>query len=387
MIKVFADLHVHIGRSLDGKPVKITAAKTMTLPEVIKTACDIKGLSMIGVIDAGSKGVRRDFQTLIKENNLGPLEGGGYRAGDLTVIPGTEIELSVGEGTAHFLAFFSSIEDLEKYVLEIEPFIKNWQLSSQKAHLHVEEWLSAVAVGKGIWLPAHAFTPHKGIYGNCCESLLDVLPGLPPALEIGLSADRQMAKMKVELDQVVLFSNSDAHSLPKIAREYNLLELSENSFLGLYNLIHKKSGQVLSNYGLPPRFGKYFRTYCLVCEQIVEGEPPKVVCPKCGSQKIVMGVFDRLVSIADRDLPGEKDPMYIYQLPLRELPGIGPKVYNKLLEAFGTEMAVLHKASEEDLINVVGEKIAQWILHSRSGKLKLKAGGGGVFGKVVDILP
>ncbi|CDX02401.1 DNA helicase II [Desulfitobacterium hafniense] len=382
----YTDLHIHIGQSLDGKAVKITAAKTMNLPGVIQVARDIKGLAMIGVIDAQSQGVRKDFRTLLHEGVLQPLEGGGYAAQGLIIIPGTEIELSLGTGSAHFLAYFPTLNHLENYIHKLQPYVKNWQLSSQKAHLGVEQWLEAVAAGEGIWLPAHAFTPHKGIYGNCCESLLDVLPGMPLALEIGLSADRQMARSIRELGQVVLFSNSDAHSLPKIAREYNLLSLAEGSFLGLQELVYKVKGEVLVNYGLPPVFGKYHRTYCLVCEKVVEGEPPLLECPACGSRQVVMGVLDRLVSIADAEIPPEPDPRYIYQLPLKDLPGIGPKMVRNLLQHFGTEMNVLHQVPGEELVKVAGEKAARWIELSRQGKLLFQAGGGGVFGKVVDIL-
>jgi uncharacterized protein (TIGR00375 family) len=385
-MNIFADMHIHIGQSLDGKAVKITAAKSMTLPNVLQVSREVKGLSMIGVIDAHSQGVRKDIKTLHEAGLLEKLEGGGYRAGELTVILGTEIELAVGEGSAHFLAYFPTLEHLERYIQGIKPYVKNWQLSSQKAYLNVEEWLEAVAKGEGIWLPAHAFTPHKGIYGNCCKSLFEVLPGLPPALEIGLSADRKMARSIRELEQVVLFSNSDAHSLPKIAREYNQLQLTESSFNGLVDLIHHKCGQVMANYGLPPIFGKYHRTYCLVCERVVEEAPPQLFCPYCGSKQVITGVLDRLVSIADYEIEKSTDSQYIYQVPLNELPGIGPKMYNRLLENFGTEMAVLHQVSEEDLIKVAGEKVAQWILRSRWGQLEFLAGGGGLFGKVVDIL-
>lgn len=386
MIEVLADLHIHIGQSLDGKAVKITAARSLTLPQIIRVARDVKGLSMIGIIDAHSRGVRHDFETMLHEGELEPLAGGGYRSGKLTVIPGVEQELSVGDGTAHLLAYFSSLENIERYISELKPYVKNWQLSSQKAYVQAEDWLGAVALGEGIWLPAHAFTPHKGIYGNCCTSLFEVLPGLPLALEIGLSADRQMARGISELEHVTLFSNSDAHSLPKIAREYNRLELTENSFAGLAKLVYEKQGQVIANYGLPPKVGKYHRTYCLVCEKIVEGEPPVLSCPWCGSQKVVTGVMDRLVSIADRELTHVPDPQYIYQVPLTSLPGIGPKMYKHLLEVFGTEMAVLHHASGDELVRAAGEKAAQWILGSREGKLVFQEGGGGVYGRVVDIL-
>ncbi len=386
MIKSFADLHIHIGASLDGKPVKITAAKSMTLPKVIETARDVKGLSLIGIIDAHSPGVQKDFHSMVESGLMSPLEGGGYNAQGLTVLCGTEVELALGTGAAHFLAYFPDLEHLQKYKAKLQPNIKNWQLSSQKAHIDIATWLEAVDLGEGIWLPAHAFTPHKGIYGNCCRRLLDVLPEFPKALEIGLSADRQMARSISEFDEVVLFSNSDAHSLPNIAREYNHLELSEGSFKGFEDLVLRRQGRVVANYGFPPPIGKYHRTYCLVCEKVVDEAPPFLHCPRCGSSKVVMGVLDRLLSIADRKTRDETDPSYIYQIPLRNLPGVGPKLIERLLEEFGTELNILHHVSAEELNRVAGEKISTLILSSRQGKCSIQSGGGGVFGKVVDIL-
>lgn len=381
---IYADLHIHIGQSLDGRAVKITAAKSLTLPNIIETAQEVKGLSLIGVIDAQSPGVRRDFQLLLAEGVLHPLSGGGYASGKLTIIPGTEIELKAGSGSAHFLAFFPAIEHLERYAKKLSPYVKNLQLSSQKAYLAVSDWLEIVHENAGVWLPAHAFTPHKGIYGNCCSRLAEVLPEMPKALEIGLSADRVMALSVSELEGVQLFSNSDAHSLPNIAREYNALSLRDNSFAGLHELLAGASGEIIHNYGLPPKIGKYHRTYCLVCEQVVEGEPPQLTCPHGGSSHVVMGVLDRLNVIADRTAP--EDSRYQYQVPLRQLPGIGPKTYSRLLAAFGTEMAILHDVAEQDLAKVSGDKAAHWIMKARSGQLEFTAGGGGVFGKVVDIL-
>jgi uncharacterized protein (TIGR00375 family) len=378
---IYADLHIHIGQSLDGKAVKITASRTLTLPNIIKEARDIKGLSLVGIIDAQSPGVRRDFLSLAEKGELAPLSGGGYAAKSLVVIPGTEVELKVGKGNAHFLAYFPTIAHIEAYTHFLKPYVKNLQLSSQKAFLPVEAWLEAVEKNEGVWKPAHAFTPHKGIYGNCCRRLAEVLPVRPQALEIGLSADRSMARSISELDGILLFSNSDAHSLPKIGREYNLLELNENSFNGLKDLLSRQSGRLIANYGFPPQAGKYHRTFCLVCEQVVEENPPRLFCPKCGSEHVVMGVLDRLLSIADR--PVEKsDPSYIYQVQLRQLPGVGPKMYSKLLAVFGTEIAVLHEAPLEQLLQVAGDKIAQWISLARCNELNFEAGGGGIFGRI-----
>ena len=383
---IFADLHVHVGQSLDGKAVKITASKTLTLPNIVEVARDIKGLSLVGVVDAHSTGVQQDFKTLIASGVLRPSSAGGYLARGLTLIPGHEIELQVGKGNAHFVAYFPSIEQMTQYVRTLRPITKNWQLSTQRGYLPIDQWLEAVERAEGIWFPAHAFTPHKGIYGNCCRRMSDVLPVQPNALEIGLSADRAMAESISELDPVVLFSNSDAHSLPNIAREYNTLEQVDPSYGGLLELIRGTNKRAVRNYGLPPRVGKYHRTYCLSCEKVVKTPAPQLVCPDCGSQHVVMGVLDRLVSIADRPMGKHDEASYVYQVPLRQFPGVGPKMYERLLKAFGTEMAVLHHVDTDGLKSVAGETIARLIMKARQGELTVEAGGGGIFGRVVDIL-
>lgn len=383
---IFADLHVHVGQSLDGRAVKITASKTLTLPNIINVARDIKGLSLLGIVDAHSTGVQQDFMVLISSGNLRPLSAGGYIAHGLTLIPGHEIELRVGEGNAHFVAYFPSIERMSQYLMTIEPATKNWQLSTQKSYLPIERWLEAVERAEGIWFPAHAFTPHKGIYGNCCRSMADILSVLPKALEIGLSADRTMAACISELDPIVLFSNSDAHSLPNIGREYNMMERVDPSYAGLFDLIKGTNKQNVRNYGLHPTMGKYHRTYCLSCKQIVATPAPQLVCPYCGNEHVVMGVLDRLVSIADRPMGQHNNASYVHQVPLRQLPGVGPKMYERLLKAFGTEMAVLHYIDADKLCSIAGEKITRLIVNAREGKLVVEAGGGGIFGRVVDIL-
>ncbi len=383
---IFADLHIHIGQSLDGKYVKITGAKTLTLPNILEVARDVKGLSLVGIVDSHSMGVQQDFKTLLASGDLRPLSTGGYAAHGVTVIPGHEIELQVGEGYAHFLAYFPYIEQVGKYVGSIKNSIKNWQLSTQRGFLPFELWLEAVNRAEGIWFPAHVFTPHKGIYGNCCRRLREVLPILPNAIEIGLSADLSMAESISELESVVMFSNSDAHSLPNIAREYNSFAHTDPSFGGLLDLIQSKTKTGVRNYGLPPRVGKYHRTYCLNCENVVKSNPPMLACPDCGSRHVVMGVLDRLVSIADRPMGKHNVSTYVHQVPLRQLPGIGPKMYERLLKAFGTEMDILHFIDEEELRPIAGEKVAAWIIKARYGELKVEAGGGGLFGRVVDIL-
>ena len=74
-----------------------------------------------------------------------------------------------------------------------------------------------------------------------------------------------------------------------------------------------------------------------------------------------MGVYDRLCEIRDRAAPVHPAhrPPYIHQVPLEFIPRLGPKAYERLLTAFGTEMAVLHDASYEDLVDVVGVRSSE----------------------------
>ncbi|WP_429879087.1 hypothetical protein [Geobacillus stearothermophilus] len=62
--------------------------------------------------------------------------------------------------------------------------------------------------------------------------------------------------------------------------------------------------------------------------------------------------------------------------------GLLAKDDEKLLARFGTEIRVLHEASEEEIAETVGEKLAQLIVLARSGALYIEAGGGGRYGKV-----
>lgn len=384
---IYADFHIHVGRSLNGKGVKITASSALTLPEIMAYSQNVKGLDMVGIVDSHSIGVREDYRELLQNGIICPVEGGGYRFGQLVIIPGMEIELKVGKGHCHFLAYFSSLERLETFLQGIKSSVRNWQLSSQKAYLEAREWIERVEEAEGIWLPAHAFTPHKGIYGSCCQRMQDVLAKLPSALEMGLSADRNMARSLSEIDDLLLLSNSDAHSLPNIAREYNLIELEDKSFYGLKNLIQRGRGRLIKNYGMHPKIGKYHRSYCPSCSKILNMNPPVTKCPDCGSEKIILGVLDRLTLLADRKIHlYRRDPSYIYRVPLGFLPGIGPKKYTQLLNKFGTELAVYHEAGAEDLISLVGEKITAILLQAREGTLEFSPGGGGYFGKVTDIV-
>jgi uncharacterized protein (TIGR00375 family) len=391
----YADLHIHIGRTEQGQPVKISAANNLTFYNIAREASERKGMEMVGIIDCQSPAVQQEMRSYLDRGEMEELPGGGIRYHSTTIIPGSEIEVrDPGLGTAHLLAYFPDLAVMENFTGWLGKHMKNVNLSSQRVYVPAKVLQQEVLGRGGLLVPAHIFTPHKSVYGSCStrmEHLLD-LDGLA-AVELGLSADSEMAGYISELDRYTFLTNSDAHSLPKIGREYNVLQLAEPSFEELRKALARQEGrQVLANYGLNPRLGKYHRTYCADCDSIQEGRETTVErCLYCGSKRIVRGVMDRILHIADRE-PGqpvvpEDRPPYHYQVPLEYIPGLGPKKLAALLDRFGTEMHLLHRASPEELAEAAGPEIAAYLLQAREDKLELQTGGGGKYGKVTSAKP
>ena len=380
MEEVFADLHVHIGRSESGKPIKITAARSLNFANIARECADRKGISIVGIIDCASPYVIEDIENFLKTGEAYEIKDGGIIYKDkVCILLGSEVETSEVSrngkcGAAHNVCFFPHLEDIKAFSREMSTHIKNITLSTQRSNVSGYELIDIVEKYNGILIPAHCFTPFKSYYGNCVDRMKDIFKEKFEkifAIELGLSADTMLADTISELEDKTFVTNSDAHSLPKIAREYNKMLVKDISFKEVVKALKGEDGRkVLCNYGLDPRLGKYHRTFCDECNQVIETKEPVSVCPKCGSQKVTFGVFDRIELIKDKKeskSPANRPP-YIYQVPLTFIPGLGAKTIDKLLDKFGTEMTILHKLSQDDLEAVVGEKVAKEIILAREGK-------------------
>lgn len=363
----------------------MAAAKTLTLANLLAHAKNEKGLDIVTVIDGVCPPVQTEIRELIQAGVLQQVPGGGYLYEDsLLVILGAEVEVAGPQGgRAHFGCWFGNLESAASFSEFLATVQKNNTLSSQLARCDAIKLQDEVTSRGGMFVIHHAFTPHKGIYGNCVARLEDMVDlTAVDALELGLSADTNMADTIAELANLSFLSNSDAHSLGKIAREYNQLSIECLSFAEVAKAFARSDGRsILANYGLVPELGKYHRTYCLKCEQLWEIGASRC---KCGSTRSVSGVFDRLLEIQTSTVPIHPPfrPPYIHQVPLEFVPGIGKKTMQKLLDAFHTEMRVLHSANIEELTSVVGEPLANAIDNARQGRLTLSIGGGGVYGKL-----
>ncbi len=395
MYEVFADLHVHIGRSESGKPIKITAAKSLNFANIAKECAERKGINIVGIIDCASPYVIEDIEKFLKTGDAYELKDGGIIYKDkVCILLGSEVETSeIGRngkcGAAHNVCFFPHLKDIKAFSNEMSKHIKNITLSTQRSDLSGYELIDIVEKYNGILIPAHIFTPFKSYYGNCNDRIKNIFKEKYDkifAVELGLSSDTFLADEISELENKTFVTNSDAHSLPKIAREYNKMQVEDISFKEIVKALKNEDGRkIIANYGLDPKLGKYHRTYCDECNNVIETKEPISICPNCGSDKVTFGVFDRIELIRDKKetQSPENRPPYIYQVPLGFIPGVGGKTIEKLLSSFETEMNILHRLTKDDIEAVVGEKVANAIEKARTGNAKVQSGGGGNYGKII----
>lgn len=381
----YADMHIHIGRDIYHKPVKITGAKSLTLTNILIEASRRKGIDLIGVIDCHAPSVQEELSQLIEAGQANERKDGGIQFEKVTLLPGSEIEVydKEAKGPMHVLCFFPSLDVITTFSYWLASKMKNINLSSQRFYGTAKELQHKVTELDGLFIPAHIFTPFKGLYGKAVNRTLEEIldPGLIDAIELGLSADTHMANQINELKSYTFLANSDAHSLPKIAREYQIIEMKEPSFLEFKHAIQgEKRRGVKKYFGMNPKLGKYHHTVCQNCMTNMPYHTEK--CTACGSHKIIPGVYDRIQELGNAKEVNVDRPPYIYQVPLEYLPKLGPKTYEKLLARFGTEMHVIHHASFEQLVEIVPKSLAQSIVDMRHGKLSIVGGGGGRYGKV-----
>lgn len=383
--KVYADFHIHVGQS-DGRPVKMAASKSLTVDSCIRHAKERKGLDIITIIDGVCDGPLAQLREKERQGALRVLPGGGLECENgLVVFPGAEVEVAGPYGgLAHFGCWFRDMTFALDFQAWLKTVQRNTSLSSQRARCSALELQSAVHSREGIFIVHHAFTPHRGMYGNCVRTMAEMVnPSLVDGLELGLSANTDMADRLGELETVTFVTNSDAHSTPRIGREYNQLELGSVDFDGVKKALRcQEEHRVTANYGMHPALGKYHGSGCSDCGQPWVSSQTR--CLHCGSGKRTMGVADRLEEIATLSQPVHPPmrPPYVSQVPLSFVKGLGPRSLERLFAAFGTEMDVLHRASLAEIIEVVGENLGNAIEAARSGNAHMVPGRNGVYGRL-----
>lgn len=250
-------------------------------------------------------------------------------------------------------------------------------------------------------VPAHCWTPWFSVFGSMSgfDSLEECFGDYAKyifAVETGLSSDPPMNWRWSKLDNISLISNSDSHSLQKIGREANVFD-TELSYQGIIAAIKNKNPkQFLSTIEFFPEEGKYHydgHRLCGVSFPPAESKKMNDVCPRCG-KTMTIGVMNRVDKLADRPEGYKNDqwPAYKNLIPLDEIiaeafdVGVGTKKvkeeYEKLVKNLGSELKILLEVGESDLKSVASPLVAEGIEKVRNGKVKIKPGFDGEYGKI-----
>jgi uncharacterized protein (TIGR00375 family) len=251
-------------------------------------------------------------------------------------------------------------------------------------------------------IPAHAWTPHFGVFGSKTgfDTMEDAFGDLAEniyAIETGLSSDPLMNWRIKALDNIALISNSDAHSPRKLGREANIFD-TELSYFAIEDAIKKNNMMHFkSTIEFFPEQGKYHMDGHRECEiRMTPMQRAKAngICPVCKKQ-LTIGVLSRIEELADRacgDLPKKARPFRsIAPLPevIAHIVGVSTvaskrvdKIYFALLQELGNEFYILLNAPKNDIEQTSSKELADAIERMRQGRVIIEPGYDGKFGIV-----
>ena len=378
---VNADFHIHSCFSM-------ASSKDMLINNIAPKA-KLKGLSLLGTGD----GLHPKWLDIVEENTVNSGEG-IYSTDDADFVITTEIE---GKNKIHHLIIIPDI-DIAREISQKLPS-KNKNVDGRpKTNLNGAEILELVRQYDCLIGPAHAFTPWTGMYKSF-DSIYDCYEKKVDFVELGLSADTNMADTVDELKDFTFLSNSDAHSPwpHRLGREFNQIELQDISFSSIKHSI--KHSNIKANYGLVPNLGKYHMTACTKCFKLVNPEIAKNNKMKCEcGGRIKKGVDFRISEISDFDKAHHPDfrPPYVHLMPLAEListvydKGVTTKtvqnIWQKLIDSFGNEINVLIN-SDIGEIEKFDLNVSKAIEAFRNNTIDIIPGGGGKYGEIKFDLP
>jgi len=250
-------------------------------------------------------------------------------------------------------------------------------------------------------VPGHIWTPWFSLFGSMSgfDRIEDCFEDQTPkifALETGLSSDPAMNWRISALDKFTLISNSDSHSPQKIGREANVFNCALDYKTIREVLKTKDNKRFLYTIEFFPEEGKYHYDGHRLCgvrwspKETKENNGRCTICKK----PVTIGVVNRVEQLADRPegfKPLNSIPFKNF-IPLDEIiadvKGINKgsvaveRDYHSYLAKFGTEFDILMRAPKDALLKGLPPKIAEGVLRVREGRVNLKAGFDGEYGKI-----
>ncbi|MFA6194916.1 MAG: endonuclease Q family protein [Patescibacteria group bacterium] len=249
--------------------------------------------------------------------------------------------------------------------------------------------------------PAHIWTPWFSVFGSKSgfNTLEECFKGQTKhiyAYETGLSSDPEMNWRLSALDNLTCLSNSDAHNPNNIAREANIMEISEPvSYQKIYDNIKDRQGMKMTLEFYPEEGMYHFdghRACNFRCEPSVSRKN-KNLCPKC-QKPLIIGVLNRVEELADRKagfkpknaVPFKKlvelDKIIAEALGVKGRASIAvQKQYRSLIKDFGNELFILLELDLKKLVGV-DKRIVEGLKRVREGRLLIKPGYDGEYGQI-----
>ena len=251
-------------------------------------------------------------------------------------------------------------------------------------------------------IPAHIWTPHFGLFGSKSgfDSIEECFEEMTPhiyALEKGLSSNFAMNARISELDAYTLLCNSDAHSLPNLGREANIMNIENFSYQGITQVLkNNKPDEMIAGIEFFPERGKYYGNGHRACSMYANQEDTikqNGICLVC-NKPMTIGVLSRVNELADRTVEQAADFMRkrYTVLPLQDViadfygvESSSKKVqalYFSMLENLGPEFFILLHASMQEIARFSNLQIALAIQAMREGNIVVEPGFDGEYGKI-----
>ena len=250
--------------------------------------------------------------------------------------------------------------------------------------------------------PAHIWTPWFSVFGsksgfNSLDECFKDQTEHIYAIETGLSSDPAMNYRLSALDKLTILSNSDAHSLPNIGREANIMELSERpTYQEIYEHIKKRTGLKMT-IEFYPEEGMYHIDGHRACNFSclpAASKKLKNLCPVC-HKPLVIGVLHRIEELADRPsgyIPKKAVPFKklveldkiiaeAWQIKSRSSARV-QKQYQALIRHFGPELFILLDLDLAAIGQETDFRIVKALERVRAGELIIKPGFDGQYGQI-----
>ena len=393
-----ADLHLHSRFSR-------ACSKNITIPELVKWA-RVKGIGVLGTSDFTHPVWMEEIKKYLKPN------GKGFyyyedKKGRFDFIISGEISLMYTQERGrriHLVLLLPSIEIAEKINEYFDTKGRRDYDGRPIFKIPGDEFVKdMMKISKDIEIiPAHIWTPWFGVFGSKSgfdslkECFKDEMKNIH-SIETGMSSDPAMNWRIKELEDIAIVSFSDSHSFwPwRLGREATIFNKTD-SYNGIIKQIRKNS--FIGTIETDPGYGIYHYDGHRDCDFSCSPEETKKlegICPKC-KRPLTIGVENRVEELATSELgiKHKNSKPFFKLLPLHEIislcfgGGITTKktwdVYENLIDIFGTEFNILLNVDEEEFLkNNVDKKLIGLILKNREGRIKVKPGYDGVYGKPV----